>query len=95
LTSDKISPDHPTIKPVSLCIRAIRNSSAKNDIVFDPFLGSGSTLIAAEKLARRCFGIELEPKYCDVIVRRYIAAAGLTSVSRRIADRYVRKEAIV
>jgi DNA modification methylase len=92
---NEISPDHPTIKPVSLCIRAIRNSSAKNDIVFDPFLGSGSTLIAAEKLARRCFGIELEPKYCDVIVRRYIAAAGLTSVSRRISDRYVRKEAIV
>lgn len=85
---NEISADHPTIKPVSLCIRAVRNSSIKNDIVFDPFLGSGSTLIAAERLDRRCFGIELEPKYCDVIVRRYIATAGKNSVSKKIAVRY-------
>jgi DNA modification methylase len=93
--SNEISTDHPTIKPVSLCIRAIRNSSSKNDIVFDPFLGSGSTLIAAERLGRRCFGIELEPKYCDVVVRRYIAAVGRDSVSEGTAERYYPQEVAV
>jgi DNA modification methylase len=92
---NETSADHPTIKPVSLCIRAIRNSSSKKDIVFDPFLGSGSTLIAAERLGRRCFGIELKRKYCDVIVRRYVAAAGRTSVSKRIAKRYCSREAAI
>ena len=92
---NEISTDHPTVKPVSLCIRAIRNSSAKNGIVFDPFLGSGSTLIATERLGRRCFGIELEPKYCDVIVRRYIATAGKDSVSKKIAERYRPEEVVV
>ena len=91
--SNEISDDHPTIKPVSLCIRAIRNSSIKKDIIFDPFLGSGSTLIAAERLDRRCFGIELEPKYCDVIVHRYIAQFGKDSVSDNIFKRYTAKEA--
>ncbi len=89
---NEISDDHPTVKPVSLCIRAIRNSSVKNDIVFDPFLGSGSTLIAAQRLGRRCFGIELEPKYCDVIVRRFIAGFGRDSVSKKIAERYLAQE---
>jgi DNA modification methylase len=92
---NEISTDHPTVKPVSLCIRAIRNSSSKNDIVFDPFLGSGSTLIAAERLGRRCVGIELEPRYCDVVVRRFIAAAGKDSVTKKIAERYRRKEVAV
>ncbi|MBW8040634.1 MAG: DNA modification methylase [Planctomycetes bacterium] len=92
---NEISIDHPTIKPVSLCIRAIRNSSVKNGIVFDPFLGSGSTLIATERLGRRCFGIELEPKYCDVIVRRYIATVGKISVSRKLAERYCPKEVAI
>ena len=85
---NEISDDHPTVKPVSLCIRAIRNSSVKNDIVFDPFLGSGSTLIAAERLGRRCFGIELEPKYCDVIVRRWIAFVGVDNAPKNLVKKY-------
>jgi DNA modification methylase len=93
--SNEISKEHPTIKPVSLCIRAIRNSSIKNNIVFDPFLGSGSTLIAAQRLGRRCFGIEIEPKYCDVIVKRYIAAFGRDSVSKEILDNYLPTEVLV
>ena len=65
------SEDHPTMKPITLCAKLIYNSSHEGDTVFEPFGGSGSTLIAAEQLNRRCCAIELEPKYCDVIVRRY------------------------
>lgn len=86
--SNEISIDHPTIKPVSLCMRAIRNSSVKNNIVFDPFLGSGSTLIAAGRLGRRCFGIELEPKYCDVIVKRWISFVGIDNAPQNLTEKY-------
>ena len=60
---------HPTQKPVELAERALKNHDAKN--VLDLFLGSGSTLIAAEKTGRKCYGMELDPKYCDVIVKRW------------------------
>lgn len=79
---------HPTQKALELAQRAIRNSSKPGDIVFDPFLGSGTTLIAAARHGRRCFAMEIEPRYCDCIVRRYIALAGEGSVSKEIADRY-------
>ncbi|MBT2746188.1 MULTISPECIES: site-specific DNA-methyltransferase [unclassified Lysobacter] len=62
---------HPTMKPVALVERAIRNSSKSRDLVLDPFGGSGTTLIAAEKTGRRARLIELDPKYADVIVRRW------------------------
>jgi DNA modification methylase len=62
---------HPTMKPVALVERAIRNSSKSRDIVMDPFGGSGSTLIACEKAGRRARLVELDPKYCDVIVQRW------------------------
>lgn len=65
------SPDHPTMKPITLCAKLIYNSSLEGDTVYEPFGGSGSTLIASEQLNRKCCAIELEPKYCDVIVRRY------------------------
>lgn len=65
------SPDHPTMKPITLCAKLIYNSSHEGDTVYEPFGGSGSTLIAAEQLNRKCCAIELEPRYCDVIVRRY------------------------
>jgi len=65
------SAEHPTMKPITLCAKLIYNSSHENDTVLEPFGGSGSTLIAAEQLNRRCCAIELEPKYCDVIVKRY------------------------
>lgn len=63
--------EHPTMKPISLIGYLINNSSKPEDLIFDFFMGSGSTLIAAEQLNRRCFGCELDPKYCDVIVDRY------------------------
>jgi DNA modification methylase len=62
---------HPTMKPVALVERAIRNSSKTKDIVLDPFAGSGSTLIACEKAGRRAGLIELDARYCDVIIRRW------------------------
>jgi len=62
---------HPTMKPVSLMEYLIKNSSKQEDIILDSFLGSGSTLIACEKINRICYGVELDPKYCDVIVKRW------------------------
>ena len=64
---------HPTMKPVELCERAVQNSSKPNDIVLDLFGGSGSTLIACERTKRKCRMMEFEPKYCDVILKRYLA----------------------
>lgn len=64
---------HPTMKPVELCQRAVQNSSKPNDIVLDLFGGSGSTLIACAQTKRKCRMMEFEPKYCDVILKRYLA----------------------
>ena len=64
------------MKPVALCAEAIKNSSAIGDIVLDPFGGSGSTLIASERMGRRCFTMELDPKYCDVIITRWEEVTG-------------------
>ena len=61
---------HPTMKPIPLCEKAINDGSQKNDIVLDLFLGSGSTMVAAEQLKRKCYGMELDPKYCQVIINR-------------------------
>jgi hypothetical protein len=67
---------HPTVKPVAMLADAIRDVTKRGDVVLDPFAGSGSTLIAAEKTGRRARCIEYEPKYCDVIVRRWQAYTG-------------------
>lgn len=72
----KKNADHPTMKPVALLAYPIMNSSLTNSIVLDPFGGSGSTLIACEQSNRICFTIELDEKYCDVIVKRYIEQVG-------------------
>ena len=68
--------DHPTMKPVALVVYPILNSSLTNCIVLDPFGGSGSTLIACDQTERICYTIELDEKYCDVIIKRYIEQAG-------------------
>ena len=59
------------MKPVDLCIKGITNSSVPGVIVFDGFLGSGSTLIACEQTGRKCYGLEIDPVYCDVIKNRW------------------------
>lgn len=72
----KSSKDHPTMKPVALMAYPIQNSCMSNCIVLDPFLGSGSTLIACEETGRICYGVELDEKFCDVIVKRYLEKTG-------------------
>ena len=70
------------MKPIPLCEKAINNSSKQNDLVFDLFLGSGSTMVASQQLKRKCYGMELDPKYCDVIVKRMIKLDPTLSVKR-------------
>lgn len=77
----KSSKDHPTMKPIQLMAYPIQNYSMRGTIVLDPFLGSGSTLIAADQTGRVCYGIELDEKFVDVIVKRYIEVTGDTEVT--------------
>ena len=72
--------DHPTVKPTAMLEDALLDLSNRGEIVIDPFLGSGSTLIAADKTGRVCRGVELDPLYVDVIARRYAAATGNAAV---------------
>jgi DNA modification methylase len=72
--------DHPTVKPTAMLEDALLDLSNRSEIIVDPFLGSGSTLIAADKTGRVCRGVELDPLYVDVIVRRYEAATGNPAV---------------
>jgi DNA modification methylase len=73
---------HPTMKPVELVERAITNSSKRDGIVLDPFCGSGTTLIASEKKGRRARVSELEPRYCDVIIKRWQDLTGKQAIHR-------------
>lgn len=82
----KSSKEHPTMKPVALMAYPIQNSCMSNCIVLDPFLGSGSTLIACEETGRICYGVELDEKFADVIVKRYIEAVGSGSGVYLIRD---------
>lgn len=67
---------HPTVKPITLLEDAMRDCSKRNDIVLDPFLGSGSTLLACEKSGRKCYGIEIEPEFVDVCIHRWEKLTG-------------------
>ena len=71
---------HPTPKPVALVADALRDCTARGDLVLDPFLGSGTTLIAAERTGRRCRAIELDPLYVDTAVRRWEVFTGKAAV---------------
>lgn len=76
----KSSKEHPTMKPVQLMAYPIQNSSMRGTLILDPFLGSGSTLIAADQTGRVCYGIELDEKFVDVIVKRYMEATEKSDV---------------
>jgi hypothetical protein len=67
---------HPTVKPVAMVADAMLDCTARGDLVLDPFLGSGTTLVAAERVGRRCRGLELDPLYVDTAVRRWQALTG-------------------
>jgi DNA modification methylase len=75
-SSDEEKYDHPTQKPIELMRRPILNHTKRGELVYEPFLGSGTTLAAAELTERVCLGIELDPKYVDVIVQRWQTLAG-------------------
>ena len=74
------------MKPVALLAYPIQNSSMRGCVVLDPFLGSGSTLMACEQTGRECYGIELDEKFADVIVKRYIEAVGGTDTVFLLRD---------
>lgn len=78
------SPLHPTMKPVGLLRNLILNSSKIDDYVYDPFGGSGSTLVACEQTKRRCLMVEIDPEYCQVIIDRFEKVAGVKA--ERITD---------
>lgn len=83
---------HPTQKPVALAHRAIKNSSQRGDVVLDMFGGSGVAIAASVGLKRVCYTMEIDPGYCDVIVRRYIRLVGEDKVSHELVNRYCREE---
>tara|TARA_R110000823_G_scaffold301171_1_gene422069 strand:- start:200 stop:700 length:501 start_codon:yes stop_codon:yes gene_type:complete len=84
----KVSKLHPTTKPIELVERAINNSSQRTNLVLDLFLGSGSTLIASEKTGRKCYGMELDPKYADVIVERWQNYTGKDAILESTNEKY-------
>lgn len=86
---------HPTVKPVALVADAILDCSRRGDIVLDAFLGSGTTVIAAEKTGRRCFGIELDPRYVDTIIRRWQAFTKLEAKHAQTGKSFAELEAEV
>jgi DNA modification methylase len=71
---------HPTVKPVAMIVDAIKDATKRGEIVLDAFLGSGTTMLATEKTCRRCFGIEIEPKFVDVAIRRWQAFTGKDAI---------------
>jgi len=83
---------HPTQKPLEICERGINNSTNQNELILDLFLGSGSTMAASHQLKRKCYGMELDPKYCQVIVDRMIKLDPTLEVKRN-GQPYVKTEA--
>ncbi len=80
--------DHPTVKPVTMLEDALFDMTVRDDIVLDQFLGSGSTLIAAEKTGRCCRGLELDPRYVDVILRHYHEVTGEQGFLRETGETF-------
>jgi DNA modification methylase len=92
-TDESNLPDlHPTIKPVELVADAILECTSRGNVVLDPFLGSGTTVIAAERTGRTCYGIELDPRYVDTIVRRWQKFTGLGAVHQGSGQTFAQRE---
>lgn len=77
---------HPTMKPVNLISRLVKNSSRRGELVLDPFAGSGTTLVACEQLGRRCYSMELDPKYADAILQRWETLTGKQAIKEEEKD---------
>src|SRR5436305_9144195 len=83
-----LAAQHPTVKPVPLIADALLDSSARGEIVLDPFLGSGSTLIAAHRVGRVCRGIEIDPLYVDLAIRLWQRDTGELAVLAATGERF-------
>ena len=85
--------DHPTVKPTAMLTDALLDLTNRGEIVLDPFLGSGSTLIAAQRVGRICHGVELDPLYVDVMIRRYQAETGQSAVIEETGETFAKLSA--
>jgi DNA modification methylase len=83
---------HPTVKPLRMVRDALLDVTGQGDLVLDPFLGSGTTLLAAERCRRRCIGIELDPGYVDVAIRRWQSMTGEAAVHAETGRRFAAME---
>jgi len=92
---DELLALHPTVKPRLLVQDALKDVSSRGDVALDTFLGSGTTLIAAEETGRRCFGMEIDPLYVDVIVRRWQAHTGKAAVFEATGEPFDAREAAI
>ncbi len=84
---------HPTVKPIRLVADAVLDASALGETVLDPFLGSGATLLAAERVRRRCLGVEIDPGYVDLAIRRWRAITGRDAVHAESGETFAAREA--
>lgn len=79
-TRDELVKLHPTVRPVAMVVDAIKDCSKQGEIILEPFIGSGTAIIAAEKVGRRCYGIDIEPQYVDVAIRRWQKITGKQAI---------------
>ncbi|KUJ80899.1 hypothetical protein AVO45_07695 [Ruegeria marisrubri] len=79
---------HPTVKPIRLVMDALLDVTGPGNLVVDPFLGSGTTLLAAERTCRRCIGVEIEPAYVDLAIRRWQAMTGGQAIHAETGERF-------
>ena len=75
----RASRDHPTSKPVDLAVHCVQHSSARGELILDPFVGSGTSILAAQATGRRAAALDVGPRFCDVVVRRWEEATGHTA----------------
>lgn len=87
------SKEHPTMKPVALVANALLNNSTDGDIVCDWYIGSGTTMVAAHQLGRKCYGIEIDPKYCQVIIDRMLKLDPTLEIKKN-GKKYERTQAV-
>ena len=87
-SKDELLGGHPTVKPVAMLADIMRDCTKRGDLVLETFLGSGSTLIAAEETGRTCVGVELDPYYLDVTIRRWQAITGRDAVHVGTGQRF-------
>ena len=84
---------HPTVKPVAMIADALKDVSRRGDLVLDPFLGSGSTLIAAEETGRTCIGVEMEAGYVEVAIRRWQKRTGKDAIHAETGETFFARQA--